>query len=306
MKQSPVGLRSVVIGGGAVGSAFARLLFDSGYDVDVIDSAGPAAEALPPGSGVRFITGDITSMEPALSARIGRADMVVLALPEQVALTALDDVVAVMADGALLVDTLSVKSRIVPAVDSAAPHLEAVSINPMFRPSLGVVGRPIAAVVVHDGPRVRDFLSLISKWGGRVVEVGVAEHDRATAAVQVLPHAAILAFGLALASLDVDARKLEELAPPPHRSLLALLARIVSGAPEVYWDVQRANPSGPDARAQLASAFRQLAEMVDQDDHADFDAALERLRGLLGPSLAYYRESCARMFVTVDRTNEQA
>lgn len=297
---------SVVIGGGAVGGMFARFLAESGHHVDVIDAvADPAAAGrLSPGGGIRFVTGDITDLSPELADRIGRADTVVLAVPEPVALAALDGVAAAMADGALLVDTLSVKSRIVPAVREAAPHLEAVSLNPMFTPSLGAVGRPIAVVVVRDGPRVRDLLWRIGEWGSRAVPVTAAQHDRAASALQVLPHAAVLAFGLALASLDVTAAELEALAPPPYRTMLALLARISSGAPEVYWDVQRANPSGQRAREQLAGALRELAGLVDQDDHGGFGATLDRLRGFLGSELGRYRALCARVFVTMDRAGD--
>jgi prephenate dehydrogenase len=294
--------RGLVIGGSAAGGALARLLLNSGYHVEVVDTAADlAVRHLPPGDGVRFAYGDITATDPALTARIGRASTVVLAVPEQVALTALDGVVAAMADGALLVDTLPVKSRFVSAAQDAAPHLEMVSVNPMFTPSLGAAGRPIAVVVVHDGPRVRDLLSMISGWGCRVVPLTAVEHDRATAAVQVLPHAAVLAFGMALEGLGADAAALEALAPQPYRALLALLARIISGGPEAYWDVQSANPAGAQARDQLADALRQLADTVESDDHAGFDAALQRLRGFLGPGLGHYREICARVFVTVDR-----
>lgn len=298
--------RGVVIGGGAVGRMLARLLAGSGYRVDVIDAVAAPAAAMAPSDGIRFASGDITDPGPSLTARLGRADMVVLAVPEHVALAALDGVAAAMADGALLVDTLSVKSRIVPAVHASAPHLEAVSLNPMFAPSLGLAGRAIAVVVVHDGPRARELLRLIGEWGGRTVRVTAAGHDRTAAAVQALPHAAVLAFGLALAGLDMDVRELDALAPPPHRALLALLARIVSGAPEVYWDVQSANPAGDSARAQLAGALAQLAELVDHGDRAGFGVALQQLRDFLGPELGHYREVCARALVAMDRAHDHA
>jgi 4-amino-4-deoxyprephenate dehydrogenase len=297
--------RGVVIGSSAVGGAIAEFLLKFGYHVEVVDTvAALAAHYLPQGGGIRGVPGDITAPDPALIARIGTASTVVLAVPEHVALAALDSVVAAMADGALLVDTLPVKSRFVPAAQAAAPHLEMVSVNPMLALPLGMAGRPVAVVVAHDGPRARDLLSMIRAWGCRVVPLTAAGHDRATAAVQVLPHAAVLAFGLALEGLGADAAELEALAPPPYRALLALLARIISGVPEAYWDVQSANPAGEHARDQLADALRRLADIVESGDHAGFDAALQRLRGFLGPGLGHYREVCARVFVTMDRARD--
>lgn len=297
--------RSVIVGGGAVGGALARLLMGSGYHVDLVDTAVDSlARHMPPGEAVGFFIGDITAPEPALTALIDRADMVVLAVPERVALAAMDKVVGAMADGALLVDTLSVKSRFVPAVHAAAPRLEVVSLDPMFTPSLGVAGQSFAAVMVHDGPRAQNLLRMIGEWGARVVRVTAAEHDRATAAVQVLPYAAILAFGLALAGLEVDVAELDALAPLPYRTLLGLLARIVSGAPEVYWEVQSANPEGSRARAELAYALRRLAEMVGSEDQAGFGSAVRHLRDFLKSELEYNREVCARVFATIDRVKD--
>jgi 4-amino-4-deoxyprephenate dehydrogenase len=303
MTRSVAPRRSLVIGGGAVGTLFAGLLSGSGHRVEVISLPPVPSPAVPHGDGVRFIVGDITDPGPELAARIGKADMVVLAVPEQAALTALDSVAAAMADGALLVDTLSVKSRIVPAIGAAGPHLEAVSLNPMFAPSLGFAGRPVAVVAIREGPRSRHLLGLIGEWGGRVVPVAADEHDRLAAAVQALPHAAVLAFGLALASLRVDIAELGPIAPPPHRMMLALLARIAGGSPEVYWDVQSANPMGSPARAGLAEALRQLTGLVDRRDQAGFDAALERVRGFLGAELGNYQNACAQAFTSMDVPN---
>jgi len=297
--------RSVVVGGGAVGGALARLLMGSGYHVDMVDTTvDSVARHLPPGDAVQFVLGDITDPHPALTALIDRADMVVLAVPEQVALAAMDKVVGAMADGALLVDTLSVKSRFVPAVHAAALRLEVISLNPMFTPSLGVAGQSFAVVMVHDGPRAQNLLRMIGEWGARVVRVTAAEHDRATAAVQVLPYAAVLAFGLALAGLETDVAKLDALAPLPYRTLLGLLARIVSGAPEVYWEVQSANPDGSRARAELGHALRRLAEMVGSDDQAGFGSVVTYLRDFLESELEHHREICARMFATIDRVRD--
>jgi prephenate dehydrogenase len=244
----------------------------------------------------RFEQGDITNVGPHLTVELGRADLVLLAVPEHAALAAIKPVARALRAGALLVDTVSVKGHVVDLVRHDAGHLEMVSINPMFAPSLGIEGRPVAAVVVRGGPRAEALLRLIETWGGRVVRMTEDEHDRRTAAAQALTHATVLAFGLALAELDVDIADLAAIAPPPHALLLALLARIASGAPAVYWDVQSANPRASHARAALARAVQALTTVVGDGDEAGFAAALERLRDLLGANLDRYRVDCARAF----------
>jgi prephenate dehydrogenase len=282
----------VVGGAGAVGGMFVNLLLGAGADVCVVDASPPRQDAW----RCTFECGDITAIGPRLEAELRRADLVLLAVPEEVAIAAVGPVARALEPGALLADTLSVKSAVVPALDTEARHLEALSLNPMFAPSLGIDGRAVAAVVVHDGPRTEELLGLLASRGATVVEVSAREHDELTAVTQALTHAAVLAFGLALDELDVDVRALGELAPPPHLTLLAMLARIASGQPETYRDVQAANPYAPRARAALANGIRRLADAIDGGSEADFGAVLAQLRARLGPDEDHYRELCADLF----------
>jgi prephenate dehydrogenase len=269
------GQRCVVAGGaGAVGAMMADLLRNAGGDVLVVDRD----------------RGDITAMDERLRAEVEHADVVVLAVPEPVALAAIPAVAGALKPGGLLVDTLSVKTRVVAALEAHAAHLEVVSLNPMFAPAAGFDGRAVAAVVVHDGPRVRALLAAIGRRGAHVTELGADEHDRIAAATQALTHAAVLAFGLALDELGVPT---SALATPPHATMLALLARIAQGAPATYWDVQAGNPHAPAARAALAAG---LATLADAGRQEDFNALLERAHATLGADREAYAHLCADLF----------
>ena len=132
------------------------------------------------------------------------------------------------------------------------------------------------------------------------------QHDRVAAAAQALTHAAVIGFGAALAELDVDIADLDRMGPPPHTALLSLLARIASGAPQVYWDVQAANPHAPAARRALARGVSQLAGVVEDGDRAAFGDLLDRLCGVLGPLQGAYRERSAHALraMTTNLTKE--
>lgn len=243
MSGAPTIGRVVVAGGsGAVGSLFAEQLQDSGNDVVIVDRATPG----PAHRVTRFVRGDISDPGAEVAEAVRTADALLLCVPEPVALVAIGRLVKTLRPDALLVDTLSAKSTVVPALHATgtiAAKTEALSLNPMFAPSLGFAGHPVASVIVRDGKRVRALLDLIEQWGARVVTVTADQHDRVAAAAQALTHAAVIAFGAALTELDVDIADLDRMGPPPHTALLSLLARIASGAPEVYWDVQAANPT---------------------------------------------------------------
>lgn len=275
--------RCVVVGGsGAVGELFTRCLAGSGVDVVVADPATGGADATIP--------------DETLIAELKAADLVLLAVPERTAIAALPALAPHLRPGTLVADTLSVKRSVAPVLRSL-DGVEAVSLNPMFAPSLGFPGRPVATVIVHNGPKVTELLALLGDWGGRPVLCGGAEeHDRLAAATQVLTHATVLGFGLALTGLAQDVGDVEPIAPPPHRVLLALLARIASGTPEVYWDVQAANPDGPAARQALAAGLRRVADLVDSHDEAGFEAALGELRAFFGDRLTQHADVCAQVF----------
>ncbi|TCO62741.1 7-keto-8-aminopelargonate synthetase-like enzyme [Actinocrispum wychmicini] len=276
-----------------MGGMFARLLHLSGAHVLVVDTIAR------PDNGIPFLQGDITDINGPLADQLASADVVILAVPERVALVAVRPLIKVLTAGTLLVDTLSVKARMIELV-SAADDLEVLSLNPMFAPSLGIEGRPVATVTVYSGQRGQRLLRLIESWGGKVVHV--RDHDRLAAASQALTHTAVLAFGLALSRLDVDIAELGAVAPPPHAMLLGLLARITSAEPEVYWDVQAGSQEAATARAALADEVRRFAGRVDR--FADFAGVLAECRDLLGEHRAHYADACARALTEMTRPTE--
>jgi len=297
--------KCVVVGGaGAVGRMFVELLTQAAASVTVIDSRVGAG--VPPqgpgdsGNEAGFaslgeaIAGDVTAPSNELCRALRAADLVLLAVPERVALAALAAVTAQMRDGALLAHTASVQLPLALAMRDTAQRLQALGLNPMFAPALGMRGRPVAAVVVNDGASVGELLGLVSQAGARVVPVDAETHDRVCAAGQALAHATVLSFALALTAMDVDLRMMRALAPPPLATLLALVARIVSGAPTVYWEIQSENRYAAGARGALARGLEHLAQATQ--DEAAFTSVMNRSRGFLGPELEPLSEYCAELF----------
>jgi prephenate dehydrogenase len=248
---------------------------------------------------VRYERGDITVPSGAVAEHVAQADLVLLAVPERVALAAVAPLAARMRPGTLLADTLSVKGRIAALVRSEPRHVEAVSLNPMFAPSLGMKGRPIAVVTLIDGPRARALRELLAVWGARVVPIEAADHDRVTAAIQVATHGALLGFGFALQDLGVTTEELCGLAPPPHLTMLGMLARIVSGVPEVYWDIQASNPEAPFARKALQRGIERLAAVMENGCEADFAALFAKVKDFLSPYDADLADVCTKVFNTL-------
>jgi prephenate dehydrogenase len=280
--------RIAIVGGdGAVGRLLAGVLRDAGREVVVVDPA-----ATPPL--------DARRPSPALTAALATADCVVLAVPEAVALDALPHVLAAMRPGALLADTLSVKTRFLAAALAADAPVELLSLNPMFAPDLGLEGRAVLAVEAAPGPRSAALLALLRERATVVAVADAAGHDRLTAALQVATHASVIGFGMALVELDADLDTLLAVAPPPFLALLALLARIVSGNPETYADIQLANPYAREARVALADSAGYLVDAVAVGGGAaHLELLLRRLAEVLGDARGPLAEQAAALLSQV-------
>lgn len=295
--------RSIVLGGqGAVGQLFAELLRSEG-EVTLVDLHRGT-----PRPGTSSMVADACRPSPQLIAELAEADIVVIALPERAGAAAVEAVARYMPRGALLTETLSVKSAIARALASAAERydLEALGVNPMFAPDLGFQGQPVVVAKVRGGERCRRLEILIDGHGGRLVSLSVQEHDRLTASLQVATHASVLAFGWALQILDADIGVVAVAAPPPHRTLLALLARIVTGTREVYHDIQFAHPYAREVRQALLDALMHLDDVAMTKPADRFDDMLEKIAGWLGP----YRErltcDCANIFARLAESQAPA
>jgi prephenate dehydrogenase len=257
---------TILVGGlGAVGQMLRREFGDDlneMVDMDLRLDAGPS---------------DILAPNETERELLKRASVVVLAVPEAVAVEALSTVLPLLRSDALLVETLSVKSRFGAELTRTRPRSEVLGINPMFGPSLKIPGRAVGVVPYVPGTQGERFVSMLTARNVRITELAPEAHDQVAAALQALPHVLVLAFSRVLAMLDLNTASTLELTPPPASALLALAARIAGGSPHVYSDIQTGNPYAQSARDMLGDAVAEVLEA--SADPAEFDALLRQVRG---------------------------
>ncbi len=270
---------AIILGGsGQAGTLLARSLLNSGVAVTTVDRNSPGH------SGRSYIQADVTKPSRELDEAIHNAECVCICLPEQIALDSASHIVSAMSDGALWLDTLSVKGPIMQHLASHGRRVEILSINPMFAPALGWPGHAVAIVEAGQaGTKGAFFKNLLLQWGASVQTVTAEQHDRLTAALQVATHVAALSFGSVLHSLNYDVKAALALATPPHRILLALLYRIVSQNPEVYWDIQTYHPHAAQVRQELITSLSNIEAWAECGDIDEFKHLFQKLRLLLGP-----------------------
>lgn len=283
-----------MIGGrGAVGRLFCQLL--AGYgpttSVDLIGAGDPSAAET-----MAYMVADVCAPNAALIEQIRRAEVVVLAIPEGALESAVTVVAPLMSPDALLVHTASVQTVIsqLLATEATRHRLQACGVDPMFAPALGFPGRPVALAAIRPGPRIDALAQFMSEAGARVMPITPDEHDRLTAGIQVATHASVLAFGLSICRSGIDVSRYLELATPPYRAILTLLARLCSGQPEVYREIQDVHPLAEQTRARMRDCVQELS--VRSADRGDFVAMIAEMSGWLGDQREVLAAECARWF----------
>ena len=177
-----------------------------------------------------------------------------------------------------------------------------LGVNPMFSPTLPSAGRPVVLITRESGDPAGVVPDRLAVGGMTVVRMTAAEHDATMSYVQALPHAAVLGFAMALVGAPVDAARLLAVAPPPARTLIALASRILTGRPEVYWDIQHANAVAAARRTELVSSVAHLDKAAASGDAAEFRATLDSIADWLGPQLAQGAQDCRVIFEQLTAT----
>lgn len=268
----------LIIGGaGAVGTLLCELLLKNNQQVTVLDINCSKESQL---AGISYVQGDLKGAES--TSLIKKSQLIILAIPEEPAIESVKFLYKQLQPNQCLIDTMSVKSIIVEQLTMLNPTFEVCSINPMFGPSLGFQNQSVACVKINEGKISSKFLSFIKGAGADVIFFSAEEHDKYTAIIQAATHAAILSFGMTLKNLNYKPHLAKLIWTPPHKVMLALLARILSADPEVYRDIQVSNPFAQEARTAMQESIGALNANVLNSNPADFIELFKQLKLTIG------------------------
>ena len=219
---------AIVGANGIVGRWLAGLAVESGHIVTGIDLNEHSSLDL---SYSEYLRADITAPTSEAIIALGKADWVLICLPEETALSATPSLLSIMKQDALWVDTLSVKMRQVSRLHSCLGTCEALSINPMVAPTGHLQGGNVAVVTIRHGPSADLFTKMLRSAGFTIQQTTAEAHDRKVAVVQIATHAAILSFAEVLCNLGGDINDLVPFGTPPFLAMASLAARMASLSP---------------------------------------------------------------------------
>lgn len=227
----------LLVGAGAMGRWLGTVLAEARFStsISVVDTdtalADATAEAL-----------DGTAVTPDTAPTV---ELVCVAVP----IPAAEEVIAEYAPHAdrAMLDVTGTMATPVAAMAEHAPEAERLSLHPLFAPENEPGNVP--AVVDSGGPITDDVLTALRDRDNTAFETTVEEHDRAMETVQAQTHAAVLAFGLSVESVD------ERFQTPISAALTDLVEQVTGGESRVYADIQAAFDGADD----VAEAARELA-----------------------------------------------
>ena len=251
--------RAVIIGAsGGIGSLFRKLLAPAVGSLVCFDILADA----------KTFKADVLAPSQELIAALDVADVVILALPDQLMGNALSLAVGTMNAGALIVETSSVKTPTVKAWGGRG-DCELLLVNPLFGPDIPSAGRKIAVVTASPGPRSHALIRILGEAGLIPVLLTADEHDRNAAVSQALVHLMLLAY--AHRSRMFEDSRLGVFSTPLDDVLRCLAARMLGGKPEMYWRIQNGNPWAGPVRAQFIEALRAICDILASADAVAFN-----------------------------------
>jgi chorismate mutase/prephenate dehydrogenase len=250
--------RFLVVGGdGAMGRRFVAVFRARGHAVDVLEPGDPRP----------------------LHEVVAASDIVIIAVPMAVAEDVARSVAPHVRSDALLCDINSLKADICTVMEEVCEG-EVLGLHPMFGPTVGsFTGQKMVICEVRGGPHTTWLVEELASLGMERIHATPDEHDHMMAVVQVLMHFSTVVMGEALRRSGVSLEDSLRYTSPIYRLELAFVGRLFAQDPNLYAEIEMANPRGDAVRLSFLRAAADVAEMVHHGDREAFRALFERVSG---------------------------
>ncbi len=227
------------------------------------------------GHGVTVLERD-DGQDPA--ALVSDAELVVVAVPMDAAVLVIERLAPLLRPDQLLCDINSLKGEVCAAMAGACAG-EVVGLHPMFGPTVATPRRQkVVWCPVRPGPLAAWWRDELGRMGAELVDTDPGTHDRMMAVVQVLVHYSTLVMGDALRRTGIDLEQSLAFTSPIYRLELAFVGRLFTQDPDLYAEIEMANPHGDDVRRCFQDAAAELAGTIETGDRADFRQAFGQVR----------------------------
>ena len=258
-------VRLGILGGtGGMGSLFARIYEEAGWEVSVRGRTGH---------------------EP-MPAFLARQDMVMVSVPIDATLGVIAAVAPHLRRNQLLCDLTSLKAA--PVEEMRRSPAPAVGLHPIFGQGVGTIAgqtvavTPATATAAEYGP----LLAVLEAAGARLAFTTAERHDELMAVFQGLAHALSLVLAGTMRELGCDLDEVLGFTSPVYRIEFGLVGRLLAQDPALYGPILRRNPHVPAVLEAARTALEELADAVADPGPGAFVRLFEEDTALFAPYAA--------------------
>jgi prephenate dehydrogenase len=232
-----------------------------------------------------LISGRKTALTYA--ACVKAADVVIINVPIEHTESTIATVGPLLAAGQLLVDNTSVKAGPVNAMlQATAAGVEVLGMHTIFGPSVEALRRQnvVFTRTARSDVVSAEFEAIFHKYGARITHTTPDYHDRQMAFHQNLEHLSKIAIAEVLCRFFPTADA-DNYASPNSRTTLGTIGRILSGDPNLYAEIQTANPQGPPLLQAFSEVVQHLCAAISSGDSKPLKASMQKSIDAMGPEL---------------------
>lgn len=200
---------------------------------------------------------------------VEQADVILCAVPLEIVTHVTKELLPFVRPDQLWIDIASVKKPVTAVLEKMP--CETVSIHPMCAPTVrSLRGQTMVVCPVrlqNWTPWVDSFLAYTQ---ARIKYSNAEAHDKATAVVQPLAHALVLALAGVFRDSGVDIRETLSYMSPFYRIIFSLVGRILSQDPKLYAAIQMENVHTPKLLHMLGLQTKHLWRIVNARNTVGF------------------------------------
>ncbi|VVB75638.1 Prephenate dehydrogenase [uncultured archaeon] len=205
---------------------------------------------------------------------IPKMDFVVLSVPNFAAPENVSRFAPLMKKGSLLMDFCSVKGDVCAQMEKfKISGIELLSIHPMHGPRIkSIDAQQVVFIPVQSGEKSKLIEEFFRSEGANIISSKPREHDEVLSIVQGLNHFSQFVSAGVLKELGVDLKRSLAFGSPNYNLFLSVVSRVVLQNPELYAQIQLANPLNEKMRASFIKNAEGLARICKKND----SSALEK------------------------------
>ncbi len=222
----------------------------------------------------------IADLGTALSPRAAAADadITLIAVPIEIAISLITEVAPVVRKQALLMDVTSLKTAATQAMlKYSDPEVEVIGTHPLFGPYPELSAQVIALTPLRAQTWLPRLERICRQAGLIPVRTTPEQHDACMSVVQVLLHVMFFSMIGTVQRLQMAPAELKLFSTPLYKLVWMLAERILGHDSKLYQNIALGNPYSVAALDAFIKVFTELRDLVARGDGVAFEHSFRSL-----------------------------